>query len=190
MDTLFIIEGKKVLPTPELLLLEPFRKIWEDYEKEYALDIMAYIFFMTSHNPDKNPFIGYSEMEKAGKVLSSLPSGQLIQAKLLEEGEDDILSAMSLISELEDEGSPSMNFYRSSLNAAQSIISFFNDIDLSRTSPKTGMPLYKPADITRALKETTEVLKTLQGLKDKVRQELFDSSRTTKERRISKFERA
>jgi hypothetical protein len=186
MEGLFIIEGNKVMPNPELIMLEPFRIIWDTFQKELALDVIGYCYFMVSYST-RNPFVGYEPELKSGQILSSLPSGPEIQ-QLMADGLD-LKPAMILLDELQEEASHSMRFYKAALAGTEKMISFFNTFDLSAVSSKTGLPLYKPADITRALKETSEVLKTLQGLRDKVMQETLDASRATKKRIVNPFER-
>lgn len=187
MESLFVVEGNSVIPQPEVLLLEPFSNIWKAHPKPLAIDIIAYIYFMVSY-AQRNVFAGYPKEQRAGKILSTLPSGpeidQLISNNLI-----DTESPMQLLKELQQEASVSMRFYESAIEAAEKMIRFFNEFSFSERSPKTGLPLYKPADITRALKETTEVLKTLQGLREKVQQELLESSRATKQRQVNPFER-
>ena len=57
------------------------------------------------------------------------------------------------------------------------------------TNIKTGNLLYKPADITRALKDTNDILKTMNSLKEKVYQELYEDSKAKGGREVNYFEK-
>jgi hypothetical protein len=186
MEGLFIVEGTRILPSPELLLIDEFRYIWENYEKELAIDIIAYAYFMVSQS-SRNIFIGYKEELRSEKILSHLPSGVEINILMTEE-KLNINPLIDTLDEFQQKASPSLRFYEASMHGAEKMISFFNSFDFGARTNQ-GNAVYKPADITRALKETAEVLKTLQGLRDKVRQELLESSRATKQRRVNPFER-
>jgi hypothetical protein len=59
---------------------------------------------------------------------------------------------------------------------------------LNKVNPRTGNPLYKPADITRALKEVNDIIRTLNSIKEKVYQELAEDSKGKAGREINYFE--
>ena len=55
------------------------------------------------------------------------------------------------------------------------LIEFFDNVDLSERT-KTGVPTYKPGDITRALKDTADTIKNLQDLEKRVFEEVEKKS--------------
>ncbi len=66
MSFLFKIEGKKVYPNTETLLVSPFKEIWErdkSLDKEKAIQEFAYIEFSTSMLKS-NPYREYTEDRK------------------------------------------------------------------------------------------------------------------------------
>ena len=103
--------------------------------------------------------------------------------------EQHLIAVMEFYEQIQHEAAPSLKFYQASLNAAQKIIDFFNDFDLAETNPRTGNPLYKPADVTRTLKDTSDIIKTQNSLKGKVYQEIFEDARGKGGREINYFEK-
>jgi len=183
MEDMFIVEEMKVIPSPEVLLIKEFRKLWETTDdKLLATSRMAVVYFMRSGV--KNPFMGYNEDERMSKIMDALPGG----SSIVEGCEKEIENAIKKFEELLKNGSPSWKFYYSALNAAHKMIGFFDTLDMSKKL-RSGMPVYKPADITRALKDTRDVLKALTDLKKDVEQDNFSASRTRKNREINPFEK-
>ena len=50
------------------------------------------------------------------------------------------------------------------------------------------MPLYKPKDISGAINDSEQNIRTLHNLKEKVEQELFEAVKTRSNRQINPFE--
>jgi len=186
---IFMIQNNIVVPTPEALLIYPFSSIWEQNDKSVAMLKLSYIEFMCSRKRS-NPFIDYHENDRQEKVLTSLfPNDEEKNYEIITE--DNLVKiAMATYNRMQDEASPSLKFYEASLIAAEQMVDFFTTFDLSELNMKTGNPLYKPADITRALKDVDVVLKTMNALKSKVIQELYDDSKAKGGREINYFERA
>jgi hypothetical protein len=65
---------------------------------------------------------------------------------------------------------------------------FFDTFDMTEKSERTGLPVYKPGDITRALNDTDKVLQNLNSMKEKVEQELFEQTKTRSNKQINPFE--
>lgn len=182
---LFIIDGTRVMPHPSTLMIEPFRKIWENNKVEIALAKYAYIEFMCSYKKS-NPFIGYENPSDRSKKI----------IEFIRELDDDIVNSDSSIQEAitfyqekQHEASITLQYYESAVSAAQKTSRFLKDIDLGMIGPK-GYPIYKPADITRALKDTDDVLKTLIAMEDKVIKEITDSEKGKGGRQINYFEKS
>jgi len=186
---IFIVEKNKVAITPEVLLMHPFKDIWDKNEVEVALIKFGFIEFMCSHKKS-NSFIGYPLDERPDKILHIIfPSGT-------EEEKDEIkndalvLQGIQIYDENQQEASPSLRFYESALKAADSMVDFFSSVDLTATNQRTGTLLYKPADITRALKDVNDVIKTLGALKSKVIQEINEDAKGKAGREINHFEKS
>lgn len=182
---MFLIEDGIVKPTPEILFIEVFKVLWEEdksKKKEVALKQFAYIEFMLS--PKKtNPFFGYSENIRESKIIESLK----IEKEIIT---DKVENALVYYKNYLLEYSPSLRFYEAAVVGAEKIQDFFTTYDMNATNSRTGMPLHKPADITRALNDTAKVIQTLAGLKEQVQQELLENTRTIKNRNINPFEKS
>ena len=188
---LFVIEGYVVMPRPETLMISVFKEIWEadnEPKKPNAMAKFAYIEFMCSYKKN-NPFVGYSDKEeRATKILDALSSSR--NGGSIEDPRENVMvmNAMEFYLRTQYEAAPSLRFYEAALSAAEELISFFTDLDMNDTNSRTGNPLYKPAEITRALKDTNDIIKTLGALKDKVQQEIFEDSKGKGGRQINYFE--
>lgn len=183
MSLLFTVEGRKVSPHTETLLIFPFKEIWErdkDKDKSNAMEDFAYIEFVTSMKKS-NPYRGYSEEDKPNKVKEDIISR--------DNWEEDVLIREAIVKckNFQSDASPTYNYYMSAKVGADKLRSFFMTFDMNDCNPKTGNPIYKPRDITSALKDTEDVLTKLNAMKEKVEQELFESTRTKGQKEVSPF---
>ncbi len=180
MNDCFIIESGVVKPSPELLLIYPFKEMWEE-DKEHALKEFGIIFFMHSANK-KNPFLGLEEGERYKRIM-----------KLVVKDEDFTFSsyfekATEVFIELQEEGSDTYSYFMAALEAAEGLKKSLRTIDLGERNFKTGMPVYKPKDVTSALSDTQSVVTNLYNLREKIQQENFESQRNRKNREVGDYE--
>lgn len=184
MAFLFVVENNVAKPNTETLLISPFKEIWErdsSKDKTNATKEFTYIELMTSKKKS-NPFAGYPDEERHEKLVEHLFDEEDWRPdKLIEE-------ALISMSQFQKEASPTYTYYLDSLVTAEKTRAFLRGIDLSEKNEKTGNPLYKPRDVTSALIDTERILQTLSSLKEKVDQELFESSKTRGNKEINPFE--
>ena len=179
-------------PTTEVLLVEPFRTIWErdiSHKKSLAVKELTYVEFMSS--PKKtNPFYGYAnEHERSKKIIENLfGNDKFYENRTMWSPDELVEEAIKQYRKFLSEASLSLEFLEAARNAQSRLIEFLNDVDLDARSP-TGALLYKPKDITNALADTEKVIKTINNLQEKVEQELLDSTKTRNNREIGHFER-
>lgn len=183
MSFLFNIEGKAVFPNVETLLISPFKDIWErddSTKKEVAIQEFAYIEFMTSMLKS-NPYREYPEDRK-----HTIIAGDIIH---IEDWQPDDLvkQAMEKVKEWQEEGSISYTYWMSNKRAAEKMIEFFNNFDINEVNPKSFNPIYKPRDITSAIADAEKTLTTLNALKKKVDEEVFETTRNKGDKVISPF---
>lgn len=191
--TLFIIDGTIVKPTPEVLLLSPFREIWErDFSdrKENAIKDFSYIEFTTS--PKKtNPFAGYSEKERGFEVRRAIGYyyNDIVDTNNPIDFEPDILVKDGILKykEFLTNASPSLRLLLGAKEAMRKLEEFFNTVDLNEKSEK-GALLYKPRDITNALQDVEKISISISNLQKKVEQELLESSRNKANRETGDYE--
>lgn len=180
---IFFVEGKLVAPTAQILLISPFKEIWErdaTPEKKVGYAEFAYIEFMTSIKKN-NPYRGYH-----GKVKSTKIRSQVVQ---LEDWEPDVLvqEAIEVIKEFLTEGSEYYRFYISAKLSLQKMEDFFNTFDMTQVNERTGNPIYKPKDITGALKDTLGAMQTLSAVKKHVDEDSYESVKKKAGKKISVF---
>lgn len=179
---LFIVENRKVNPNPETLLISEFKYIWErdtSEDKSVAMMEFAYIEFMTSF-AKSNPYRDYPEETKEETIFK-----EIIKDKDWKPDEY-VKAAMDRIVEFQQEGSITYRYWRSNKDAVEKLIGFFENFDINERNDK-GVPIYKPRDITSALKDARSTLETIIDLKKKVEEELFESTKTRSNKEISPF---
>jgi hypothetical protein len=183
MSYLFKIEDKIVQPTEEVLLISPFKEIWERDKskgKEIALKEFAFIEFTVSLLAS-NPYKGYSESIRDSIVQQDIFKDiEWKPDKLIEEGKKKFES-------FQKDGSQSYTLYKSAVAAKDKLVNFLNEIDINERNFKTGMPIYKPKELTSALLDVDKVIASLDVLKKKVEEELFESTKVKGQKEISIF---
>lgn len=191
---LFNVVNQVVLPTEEVLLISPFKEIWDrDFSehKFYAIKEFSFIEFMCS--PKKtNPFSGYiDKVERAKKIIANIYSREAVHRSIADKWEPDdlVIDGCKVYLQFLNEASPALDFLNATEEAIEKLKQWFKTVDLNKTNAK-GALLYKPVDITNAASKTELMIKTLVTLRDKVEQELFDNTKTLKNRKINPFEEA
>jgi len=155
-----------VTPKEHLLLIEPFTTIWnrdKGKHKEKAIADFKYIEFMVSPL-SSNPYKDLEDFEKSDIIIKEV---------LLNKYTPDILvkEAIDKYKEWLYNNSFSYNFYTSALKGANELMNFFRSVDLAERN-RTGNPIYKPQDVTKALKDVEEIIKNLQGLEKRIFEEI------------------
>lgn len=183
MAFLFQVTDRAVFPNVETLLISPFKEIWErdtSPTKENAIQEFAYIEFMTSM-VKSNPFRQYPEEKKDEVIREAV-------IRILDWKPDElVIGAMETLRKLQKEASTTYNYYISAKTAAEKMQDFFTNVDINERNFKTGNPVYKPGDITRALNDTEKVLQNLKALEKKVEEELYENAKIKGDKEISPF---
>ncbi len=182
MAFLFVVEKNRVKPNPETLLIPPFSEIWERDESEgktRALTDFTYIEFMVSKKKS-NPYAGYTDELREKKLQEELYPDGWFHDTLIEMG-------MAKLREFQEEASPTFAYYMDALATAENTRTFLRGINLNDKNDR-GLPIYKPKDVTSALIDTERIIQTLASLKDKVEQELFETTKTKGNKEINYFE--
>lgn len=180
------MKNGKALPSTHALIIEPFKTIWNNDDSEGkgdAINKFTFIELMCSKKKS-NPFTGYSQGQRYSKVVENVygetdyrPTNDPLVAK-----------GMEIYEEFLHNASPSLTYLEAALIAAENLKNTLETIDFSERT-NGGAAVYKPADITRALKETPDVVKTLEQLREKVQSELLEEAKTRGSREIGAFER-
>jgi hypothetical protein len=183
MADIFIVENGIVKPTIEILLVSPFKEIWDrdsSESKEYAMKEFSYIYFITT--PKKtNPFYGYTEQDRHPEVVKYLFENYYSPDSIVQQ-------AMEVRRKFYYEASASLSLLEGAKEAVDKLKNFLINFDLNERNEK-GIPIYKPKDITSALADTFNVMKTLNSLEEKVNEEIYESAKSKGNRDINPFER-
>lgn len=184
MVEIFEMHNSHVTPVKEILLISPFKEIWDrdkSKHKETAIKEFSYICFLVS--PRKtNPYAGYAQELKEREVIKGLwKDEEWFPDNLVTEG-------VSKYNEWLQEASVSMKYYTAVKKGIEQTINFFENIDFNERTDK-GQPVYKIGEVIPALKSANEVLKSMTDLKERVEQELYESSKTKSGKEINPFER-
>lgn len=179
------IKNNVVQPTPEILMIKEFAAIWDrdkSKRKNKAIQEMSYVGAMCSR-AKSNPFREYDEEIKSEKV---------IQAVIKEEGwqpDSVIEDAITWYKDWQQKASVSIRYYEANLQALEKTITFLT-VELDYTEKtNAGNPVYKFTDVTRGIKEASNVLKSLNTLRKQVEEELYESAKTKGDKEINHYER-
>jgi hypothetical protein len=183
MAYLFIVREKAVTPTPEVLTIEPFKSIWErdtDPNKVRALNEFKYIEFLTSRLKT-NPYKGYAEDLRDQKLREDCYLGDGWAP-------DELVTAgIDKVHEFQRDASSNYQYLLAALTAAETLKEFFINPAVLHMVNERGTPVYKPKDVTNALKDTSEIIKNLAALETKVEEELYSETKVKSGKRISPF---
>ena len=183
MAQLFDINDKIVFPYAETLMVSPFKEIWERDKskgKEVALKEFAYMEFVASMRKT-NPYKGYSEKEKPQKIMKDLFKDAKWQPDNL------VQQGIAKVKEFQMEASVTYSYFLAVKESVEKIKDFLRSVNLAERNFKTGMPVYKPKELTSALVDTEKVLANLKSIESKVEEELFDETRNKANKEISPF---
>lgn len=183
MAFLFQINDRAVYPNAETLMIHPFSEIWERDSspgKEIAIQEFAYMEFMISMLKS-NPYREYQD-ERRELVIR-----QEIIKELDWEPDDLVQLGMQKLIEFQTEGSLTYRYWMANKTALEKQIEFFEQVDINERNPKTFAPIYKPKDIPDAVSNAEKVLTTINALKSKVDEELFESAKMRSQKVISPF---
>ncbi len=182
MSFLFVVENGIAKPNTETLLIEPFSTIWsrdKSPDKETATKEFTFMEFMMSKKKT-NPYAGYDDKLRHDRLMETMPD------KWKEDGL--VKRGMIKIKDFQTEASETYQYYLAVKAGAEKMRDFFNNFDINERNEKNGSPVYKPAEITRALNDTDKVLQNIHTMKEKVEQELFEQTKTRGNKTINIFE--
>lgn len=183
MSFLFIIDGRVVNPNAETLMISPFKEIWgrdKSKDKEFAIKEFAYIEFMTSMLKS-NPYREYSEQKKESVLRKEIINDDSwIADSLIQQGIDKIV-------QFQTEGSITYSYWMANKIAIEKQIEFFKNIDIGERNERTGLPIYKAVDIPNAVSASEKALLTINSLKSKVEEEIYEKNKNKSDKTISPF---
>lgn len=183
MDLFEVINGK-AFPSVHALLIEPFKSIYEmdnSKDKGKAIQVFTYIELVCS--PKKsNPFFGYSEDDRPAKVKKEVYGDENYPTT------DFMMQGVIKFKELLEVASPTYSLFVASLVAADDLKANLLNIKLDERT-NGGAAVTKPRDVTAALREIPDVVKSLETMRNKVNSELLEEAKTRNQREIGAYER-
>lgn len=75
MVRLFDIASGKVVPSEHCYTLSFLNTILESYDRDEAIKIMTYLFYMSCPSPDLNPYFDTPEQDKEELILRDIDAG-------------------------------------------------------------------------------------------------------------------
>lgn len=182
MSYLFEIVNGKCMPKAEILLIEPFKGMWEKDKKKSVKDFtFAELYTSKSRS---NPYAGYSDSVRVEKLgLDVYGKRNMTIDKL----DASVVECIAKLNDIQTEGSVTWRYYTSQLSAIEKLIEFFRTFDLNERNDR-GQLIYKPKEITSALADAEKIMQNLTGLRDKVEQEQFDSEKGIAGRETGDYE--
>lgn len=182
---IFKVEKNIVKVTAHALLIPEFAKIWDRDKSEMkstATLELSYIEFCLSGRKS-NPFAGYTDDERPGKVVGVLNLGEGWRPDRV------VVAAMNVYDKLQIEGAQSYRYYKSITKALDKLIEFYTyQLDFAKTT-SSGASVYKPKDITDAISKAAVNMQQVQKIRDQVEKDLFEANKTIKNRAINEYER-
>lgn len=183
MAMLFIIENKIVKPYPETLLVPPFNEIWDrdtSPGKEIALKEFTYIEFMSS-KMKSNPYKGYNEGDRKKKIMEDCIKIPDWTPDML------VLQGIKKCEEFQTKASSNYSLLIDTLKAKEKLQELFRVIDLKERNARTGVPIYKPKELSSAMQDVDRIASSLYSLEKKVEEELYDAVKIKGQKEISPF---
>jgi hypothetical protein len=182
---IFEVAGHIVRPTPSILMIIPFKDIWDRDKskgKSLAMQEFAYIEFMVSKKKT-NPYKGYEESIRESKIIEGVVTKKKWKPDIV------VQQAIEVYSSWHSKASPTVRYYDANLQALQKTINYLNHgLDYAERN-RSGMPVHKFNDVVRGIKEADQVLKSLTSLRKKVEEELYEASKTKGGKEINHYER-
>lgn len=180
---LFAVTNGKAMPSVHALIIEPFKTIWkEDTDPTKGNAIRDFTFIELCCSPKKtNPYVGYDE-EQRYQILKEELYGD--PAYVLS---NNVLDGIIKYEQLLDNYSPTLSLLKAALDGAEKFKTQMKKLNLdARTN--SGAAVYKPRDITNAMKDLPQLAKDIEALREKVFKELLEEGKTRSNRTIGYFE--
>lgn len=167
---MFTLSGNLVTVEPSVLLLNPFKGIWERHEdKSEALKELAYVYFMVSPMRE-NVFSGYSAESREKKINEHLFGRKFKPDKL-------VIEAIKFYEDYLINGSIAMRLYEANVNNIESIIDYLNAVDYAeRTNDGKGTLVHNIDRNKKIAEGSANLLEGLQKLEQQIYKEEYQVS--------------
>lgn len=168
MIKLFKFESYNVTIEPEVLLLAPFKKLWDrdkSKDKSIAMQELAYIYFMGDPRSDYQYIIDEEERTK------SIKEGQGMPAKW--KPDKAVKDALAFYNSFKPASAGLLEDTRVAVNKLRQLL---RDIDLEAVDDK-GKPIYTLNTITATIKQIPGLVKDLDAAERTLAKDILTESR-------------
>ena len=166
------LNGATVTLHDAALLIPEFKKLQELSKKDNGIEYFKYVYLFADYN---SPYRAYDEEQKIVALEKDL------DIPLTPELKDAIEKYKELNYTF------NMRYLQDALHAANQTRAYFRNVDYSLLDAK-GNPVYKVKEVTDALRNTLQVITTLEGLKEKVESENVAQNKVRAGAKINKWE--
>jgi hypothetical protein len=179
---LFVKEGEVIKPKEMTLMVKEFSTLWERDESEKKTQALQEFKYIQLLLHPLSPYEGYPEEERPKKVAENVFNNKKYKP------DKDVRAAMDFYIEFRKKASPSIRLYQAAKGTIDKVTVYMEDMDFSERDSR-GNLVYAPSDALKNIKELAPVLSSLKELKKRVETEVFESRKTTKDRKINHFEK-
>lgn len=172
---LFDLQKRRVIVHTKALLVPEFKAIWDrdkKKDKEKAIQELSYVYFATDY---KSPYIQSADPDLTHNIVAK---------DFMKDPnyKPDKAIAAAIAKYIELQQTPSMRLLKASLKTISNLTSYLETINL-HDRDKNDRPVYKPADVTSALKSIGPIIESLNKVKEQVEKEVAQSA-TLRGRRL------
>lgn len=178
---LFEIENNVVIYSPQALMLEPFKKIWEDDKSEDKIQanlVMSYVYYMSDERSDFMHILNVDERMQAIKEALQLPED-------FNGRSEELIQAMKFYEKLSE--TTSTKLLQSTRLVLQKISEFLDNINLNERDERSNKPIHDIGKITGSVEKIPKLIRAINEIeKEVVKEKALKAQSGTKD--ISMFD--
>lgn len=178
---LFEIENNVVIYSPQALMLEPFKKIWEDDKSEDKIQanlVMSYVYYMADERSDFMHILNVDERMQAIKEALQLPED-------FNGRSEELIQAMKFYEKLSE--TTSTKLLQSTRLVLQKISEFLDNINLNERDERSNKPIHDIGKITGSVEKIPKLIRAINEIeKEVVKEKALKAQSGTKD--ISMFD--
>ena len=163
MKDLFDLKDRKITFSPQALEIPELKVIWDTdktKDKSKAVTKLSYIYFLCDF---KSPYV----LSVPPESLKSTVGRDFMKD---EDYEPDVKMILAIKKYRELQRTPSMGLLEASTTTIHKLSSYLRSVDLTERD-KSGKPLYKPSDVTNALKSIGGIVESLSKVREQIEKE-------------------
>jgi hypothetical protein len=178
---LFEIENNVVIYSPQALMLEPFKKIWEKDKSEDKIQAnltMSYVYYMADERSDFMHILNVDERMQAIKEALQLPED-------FNGRSEELIQAMKFYEKLSE--TTSTKLLQSTRLVLQKISEFLDNINLNERDERSNKPIHDIGKITGSVEKIPKLIRAINEIeKEVVKEKTLKAQSGTKD--ISMFD--